>query len=167
MVDEWSRVKKRSVHKGDSNQPCVICREEFRLQTQVFLRTQYLVFFLRQTQSEALFERFQGSSPSPRAAHSPPLPFPNTLSTLPSGSYQTTKESVAGGAEERRLQSQELNDSFVQYCHTDVEAFLNDIDQLCHQAEECSISLRESTSRSRRRTIGGKYRKRFGPRLWK
>ncbi|KAF7667365.1 hypothetical protein LDENG_00065060 [Lucifuga dentata] len=33
--DEWTRVKARSVHQGDSAQPCVICREEFHLQPQV------------------------------------------------------------------------------------------------------------------------------------
>lgn len=34
--DEWTQIKARSVQQGDSTQPCVICREEFLLQPQVF-----------------------------------------------------------------------------------------------------------------------------------
>ncbi len=34
-VEEWAEVKTRSIEEEDSNQPCVICREEFRLQPQV------------------------------------------------------------------------------------------------------------------------------------
>ncbi|XP_072010059.1 RING finger protein 32 isoform X2 [Engystomops pustulosus] len=36
-TDEWVQVKRRSVQQGDSLQPCVICKEEFRLQSQVLL----------------------------------------------------------------------------------------------------------------------------------
>ncbi|KPP73961.1 hypothetical protein Z043_106915 [Scleropages formosus] len=36
-TQEWEHVKARSVQEGDSVQPCVICREEFRLQPQVLL----------------------------------------------------------------------------------------------------------------------------------
>ncbi|XP_044151067.1 RING finger protein 32 [Bufo gargarizans] len=35
--DEWSKVKQRSVQQGDSLQPCVICKEEFKLHPQVLL----------------------------------------------------------------------------------------------------------------------------------
>ncbi|KAG9476423.1 hypothetical protein GDO78_003137 [Eleutherodactylus coqui] len=35
--DEWSKVKQRSVEQGDSLQPCVICKEEFKLHPQVLL----------------------------------------------------------------------------------------------------------------------------------
>jgi len=34
-AEEWAEVKTRSIQEGDSTQPCVICREEFRLQPQV------------------------------------------------------------------------------------------------------------------------------------
>ncbi|CAB1349482.1 unnamed protein product, partial [Coregonus sp. 'balchen'] len=95
-VDEWSQVKSRSIHEGDSKQPCVICREEFRLQTQVLLSCSH-VFHRACLQA---FERFSGRKCCPMCRKE---------------QYET------------RLQ--ELNDSFVQYCHTDVEAFLNDIDQ--------------------------------------
>ncbi|XP_024248874.1 RING finger protein 32 isoform X2 [Oncorhynchus tshawytscha] len=55
-VDEWSQVKSRSIHEGDSKQPCVICREEFRLQTQVLLSCSH-VFHRACLQA---FERFSG-----------------------------------------------------------------------------------------------------------
>ncbi|KAM4026935.1 RING finger protein 32 isoform 1-T5 [Anomaloglossus baeobatrachus] len=35
--DEWFKVKQRSVEQGDSLQPCVICKEEFKLHPQVLL----------------------------------------------------------------------------------------------------------------------------------
>ncbi|XP_033964244.1 RING finger protein 32 isoform X3 [Pseudochaenichthys georgianus] len=35
--EDWTRVKMRSVHHGDSAQPCSICREEFHLHPQVLL----------------------------------------------------------------------------------------------------------------------------------
>ncbi|XP_077124714.1 RING finger protein 32 isoform X1 [Ranitomeya variabilis] len=35
--DEWLKVKRRSVEQGDSVQPCVICKEEFKLHPQVLL----------------------------------------------------------------------------------------------------------------------------------
>ncbi|XP_075067338.1 RING finger protein 32 [Mixophyes fleayi] len=35
--DEWMKVKQRSVEQGDSSQPCVICKEDFKLHLQVLL----------------------------------------------------------------------------------------------------------------------------------
>ncbi|XP_063780902.1 RING finger protein 32 isoform X2 [Pseudophryne corroboree] len=35
--DDWIKVKQRSVEQGDSLQPCVICKEEFKLHLQVCL----------------------------------------------------------------------------------------------------------------------------------
>lgn len=37
--DKWAQVKARSLQQGESEQPCAICREAFRLQPQVFPNT--------------------------------------------------------------------------------------------------------------------------------
>ncbi|XP_041670488.1 RING finger protein 32 isoform X5 [Cheilinus undulatus] len=52
--DEWMQVKARSVHQGESAQPCAICREEFQLQPQVLLSCSH-VFHQACLQA---FERF-------------------------------------------------------------------------------------------------------------
>ncbi|XP_015210270.1 RING finger protein 32 isoform X1 [Lepisosteus oculatus] len=60
-ADEWSKAKERSVHQGESDQPCVICKEEFRLQSQVLLSCSH-VFHRVCLQA---FERFSGRKSCP------------------------------------------------------------------------------------------------------
>lgn len=60
MEDEWMQVKARSAQQGESTQPCAICREEFRLQPQVFLHHSQppLIFCERALSSFFLFKVF-------------------------------------------------------------------------------------------------------------
>ncbi|XP_064410125.1 RING finger protein 32 [Latimeria chalumnae] len=60
-TSEWEKVKERSVQQGDSTQPCVICREEFRLQQQVLLSCSH-IFHRVCLQA---FERFSGKKTCP------------------------------------------------------------------------------------------------------
>ncbi|CAB1418604.1 unnamed protein product [Pleuronectes platessa] len=61
MEDEWMQVKARSVHQGESAQPCAICREEFCLQPQVLLSCSHV--FHRACLKA--FERFSGMKRCP------------------------------------------------------------------------------------------------------
>ncbi|XP_016336641.1 RING finger protein 32 isoform X2 [Sinocyclocheilus anshuiensis] len=60
-AEEWAEVKTRSIQEGDSTQPCVICREEFRLQPQVLLSCSH-VFHKVCLKS---FEKFSGRKSCP------------------------------------------------------------------------------------------------------
>ncbi|XP_034561946.1 RING finger protein 32 isoform X2 [Notolabrus celidotus] len=131
--DEWMQVKARSVQQGQSAQPCAICREEFHLQPQAF-------------------ERFSGRKCCPmcrkeqyetRVIHDAAQLFRHQCATRIQASwrgyatrkkYQNLRKTIC--PEDKRLRRkffeaklQELNDSFVRYCHTDTEAFLSDINR--------------------------------------
>ncbi|KAK9527660.1 hypothetical protein VZT92_014202 [Zoarces viviparus] len=146
--DEWTRVKARSVRQGDSAQPCAICREEFCLQPQVLLSCSH-VFHRACLQA---FERFSGRRCCPmcrkeqyetRVIHDAARLFRHQCATriqacwrgyLARKRYRKLRQSV--WPKDKRLRRkffeaklQELNDSFVQYCHTDTEAFLTDINR--------------------------------------
>ncbi|KAK1885378.1 RING finger protein 32 [Dissostichus eleginoides] len=170
--EDWTRVKMRSVHHGDSAQPCSICREEFHLHPQVFIQHSrdweyvitHLVFHRRgfgdtkkdtltssQSLSICLREVFweevlpdvqkrsvRNPSDSPRSA---PVQTPmcHQDSSMLAGlccpkRYRELRKSSCPKDKRLRRQFfeaklQELNDSFVRYCHTDTEAFLSEIDR--------------------------------------
>ncbi|KAK2886566.1 RING finger protein 32 [Channa argus] len=164
--EEWSQVKARSVHQGESAQPCAICREEFRMQHQVLLSCSH-VFHKACLQA---FERFSGRKCCPicrreqyetRVIHDAARLFRNQCATRIQACwrgyvarkwYSHVKKTIC--PKDRQLRRkffeaklQELNDSFVRYCHTDMEAFLSDIDhslsssrQVFQQLERKSIS---------------------------
>ncbi|KAM8979901.1 RING finger protein 32 [Sarcophilus harrisii] len=60
-VEEWAKVKERSIKQGDSMHPCPICREEFELQSQVLLSCSH-VFHKACLQA---FEQFTGKKTCP------------------------------------------------------------------------------------------------------
>ncbi|KAL1006804.1 hypothetical protein UPYG_G00077360 [Umbra pygmaea] len=147
-VDEWTQVKLRSIHEGDSKQPCVICREQFCLQTQVLLCCSH-VFHRACLQA---FERFSGRKCCPmcrkehyetRVIHDGARLFKEECAVRIQACwrgytvrkwYRDLRKTVPPKDKQLRqrffeTKFQELNDSFVQYCRTDVEAFLNDIDR--------------------------------------
>ncbi|KAJ8376780.1 hypothetical protein SKAU_G00073600 [Synaphobranchus kaupii] len=155
-VDEWSRVKSRSVDEGDSSQPCAICREEFQLQPQVLLSCSH-VFHRVCLQS---FEKFSGRKCCPmcRKAH-------YETRVIHDGArlyrvkcairiqacwrgcmvrkwYRQVRKTVPPKDKglrrkffERKFQ--ELNDSLVRSCDTNVEEFLSAID--CDLASSRSV----------------------------
>ncbi|AWP20526.1 RING finger protein 32 isoform 4 [Scophthalmus maximus] len=148
MEDEWMQVKARSAQQGESTQPCAICREEFRLQPQVLLSCSH-VFHRACLQA---FERFSGRKCCPmcrreqyetRLIHDAARLFRHHCATRIQACwrgyvarkwYRHTRKTVS--PKDKRLRRkffeaklQELNDSFVRYCHTDTEAFLSDIDR--------------------------------------
>ncbi|KAI3354839.1 hypothetical protein L3Q82_004645 [Scortum barcoo] len=131
--DEWARVKARSVEQGESAQPCAICKEEFRLQPQAF-------------------ERFSGRKCCPmcrkeqyetRVIHDAARLFRHQCATriqacwrgyVARKKYRQLRRSICPKDKQLRrkffeAKLQELNDSFVRYCHTDTEAFLSDINR--------------------------------------
>ncbi|XP_019943044.2 RING finger protein 32 [Paralichthys olivaceus] len=148
MEDEWLQVKARSVQQGESAQPCAICREEFRLQPQVLLSCSH-VFHRACLQA---FERFSGMKRCPmcrreryetRMIHDAARLFRHQSATRIQACwrgyvarkwYKRMRKTIC--PKDKRLRRkffeaklQELNDSFVRYCHTDTEAFLSDIDR--------------------------------------
>ncbi|XP_067108244.1 RING finger protein 32 [Osmerus mordax] len=147
-VDEWSRVKARSVDEGDSAQPCVICREEFRLQAQVLLSCSH-VFHRVCLQA---FESFAGRKCCPmcrkaqyetRVIHDGARLFRERCATriqtcwrgyVARKWYRNMRKTIPPKDKHLRRRYfeeklRELNDSFVQSCHTDIEDFLSEIDQ--------------------------------------
>ncbi|KAJ8010173.1 hypothetical protein DPEC_G00072240 [Dallia pectoralis] len=147
-VDEWTQVKLRSIHEGDSKQPCVICKEEFRLQSQVLLCCSH-VFHKDCLQA---FERFSKRKCCPmcrkeqyetRVIHDGARLFKERCASRIQACwrgyvvrklYRHLRKTVPPKDKLLRkiyfeTKFQELNDSLVQSCHTDVEAFLNDIDR--------------------------------------
>ncbi|XP_026218641.1 RING finger protein 32 [Anabas testudineus] len=164
--DEWTQVKGRSVQQGDSAQPCAICREEFCIQPQVLLSCSH-VFHKVCLQA---FERFSGRKCCPmcrreqyetRVIHDAARLFRHQCATRIQALwrgyaarkwYSHVKKTICPKDKLLRrkffeAKLQELNDSFVRYCHTDMEAFLSDIDrslsssrQVFQQLERKSIS---------------------------
>nr|XP_020457866.1 RING finger protein 32 [Monopterus albus] len=145
---EWALVKARSVAQEESNQPCAVCREEFRLQTQVLLSCSH-VFHRACLQA---FERFSGRKCCPmcrreqyetRVIHDAAHLFRHQCATriqacwrgyVVRRQYRQVRKTICPKDKELRrkffeAKLQELNDSFVQYCHSNTEAFLSDIDR--------------------------------------
>ncbi|KAM3593050.1 uncharacterized protein V6R79_005094 [Siganus canaliculatus] len=146
--DEWVQVKARSVQQEESAQPCVICKEEFLLQPQVLLSCSH-VFHRACLQA---FERFSRKKCCPmcrreqyetRVINDAAQLFRHKSATRIQAcwrgyaarkSYRKLRKSIC--PKDKRLRRkyfeeklQELNDSFVRYCHTDTEAFLSDINR--------------------------------------
>ncbi|KAM9839715.1 RING finger protein 32 [Aulostomus maculatus] len=145
---EWTQVKARSAQEGESEQPCAICREAFCLQLQVLLSCSH-VFHRACLQA---FERFSGRKCCPicrreqyetRVIHDAARLYRNVCATriqacwrgyVARKLYRHKRKTVCPKDQQQRrkffeAKLQELNDSFVQYCHTDTEAFLSDIDR--------------------------------------
>ncbi|XP_042366153.1 RING finger protein 32 [Plectropomus leopardus] len=146
--DEWTQVKTRSVQQGDSAQPCAVCREEFCLQPQVLLSCSHV--FHRACLHA--FERFSGRKCCPmcrkeqyetRVIHDAARLFRHQCATRIQACwrgyaarkrYRKLRKSICPKDKQLRrkffeAKLQELNDSFVRYCHTDTEAFLSDINR--------------------------------------
>ncbi|XP_061096676.1 RING finger protein 32 [Conger conger] len=146
-VDEWSRVKWRSVDQGDSSQPCAICREEFRLQPQVLLSCSH-VFHRVCLQA---FERFSGRKCCPmcrkeqyqtRVIHDGARLYREKSAVRIQacwrgyvvrkwyGEVRKTVPPKDKGLRRKFFEQkfQELSDSLVRSCDTDVEEFLSAID---------------------------------------
>ncbi|XP_064188850.1 RING finger protein 32 [Anguilla rostrata] len=155
-ADEWSRVKSRSVDEGDSSQPCVICREEFRLQPQVLLSCSH-VFHRVCLQA---FEKFSGRKCCPmcrkeqyqtRVIHDGAHLYREKCAVRIQACwrgyvvrewYRQVRKTVPPKDKglrrkffERKFQ--ELSDSFVRSCDTNVEEFLSAID--CELASSRSV----------------------------
>ncbi|KAM4719098.1 RING finger protein 32 [Anableps anableps] len=146
--DEWIQVKMRSILQEESAKPCAICKEDFHLQAQVLLSCSH-VFHRKCLQA---FERYSGRKCCPmcrrenyetRVIHDAARLYRHHCATRIQAywrSYVVRKryknvqklkfpkdKKLRRQFLEERLQ--ELNDSFVRYCHTDMEAFLSDIDR--------------------------------------
>ncbi|KAI7814903.1 RING finger protein 32, partial [Triplophysa rosa] len=147
-AEEWAEVKARSIQEGDSSQPCAICREEFRLQPQVLLSCSH-VFHKVCLKS---FEKFSCSKSCPmcrkeqyetRVIYDGAQLYREKCALriqafwrgyLVRKRYQTIRKHVPPKDHRLRRQFfekkfQEMNDSLVRSCSTDVEAFLKDIDR--------------------------------------
>ncbi|XP_036378790.1 RING finger protein 32 [Megalops cyprinoides] len=145
--DEWNRVKLRSVNEGDSSQPCVICREEFRLQPQVLLSCSHV---FHRVCLEA-FEKFSGRKCCPmcrrrqyetRVIHDGARLYRQKCAIRIQACwrgyvvrkwYRDIRKTVPPKDKHLRRKFfegkfQELNDSFVQSCNTNIEEFLQAID---------------------------------------
>uniref|UniRef100_A0A8C6UXF2 Ring finger protein 32 n=1 Tax=Neogobius melanostomus TaxID=47308 RepID=A0A8C6UXF2_9GOBI len=144
---QWTLVKVRSVQQGESARPCAICKEEFRLKPQVLLSCSHI---FHRACIEA-FEKFSGRKCCPvcrrqqyetRVIHDAARLYRHHCAIRIQACwrryvkrkwYLNVKKSRCPRKKllrqrffEEKLQ--ELSDSFVQYCHTDTEAFLSDID---------------------------------------
>ncbi|MGH0159206.1 UNVERIFIED_CONTAM: hypothetical protein FKN15_036970, partial [Acipenser sinensis] len=130
-ADDWVKVKERSVQQGESSQPCVICKEEFGLQQQAF-------------------ERFSGKKTCPmcrkelyetRVIHDGARLYKTKCATSGTRFYVLS------------FQLQEMNDSFLKSCDTNIDEFLSEIDNsvasskgVLHQFEkECGSEISEET----------------------
>ncbi|KAJ8277599.1 hypothetical protein GJAV_G00077370 [Gymnothorax javanicus] len=157
-ADEWNRVKSRSVDQGDSSQPCVICREEFRLQPQVLLSCSHVFHRV----CLLAFEKFSGRKCCPmcrkeqyqtRVIHDGARLFREEcavrIQTCWRGYmvrkwYRQVRKTVPPQDKSLRRKFfeqkfQELSDSFVRSCDTNVEEFLCAID--------CELALSRSVFR--------------------
>nr|XP_061809765.1 RING finger protein 32-like [Nerophis lumbriciformis] len=146
--EEWTMVKVRSVQQRESEQPCAICKEAFRLQAQVLLSCSH-VFHKACLQA---FERFSGRKCCPMCRREPYQTrviydaarlFRNQCATriqalwrgyMARKWYGKIRKTVC--PKDKRLRRkffeaklQELSEAFVRRCHTDTEAFLSDIDR--------------------------------------
>lgn len=147
-AEEWAEVKTRSILEGDSTQPCAICREEFRLQPQVLLSCSH-VFHKVCLKS---FEKFSGKKCCPmcrKEQYETRVIYDGArlyrekcalrIQTLWRGYvvrkwYSNIRKHVPPKDQHLRRRFfekkfQEMNESLVQSCSTDVEEFLNDIDR--------------------------------------
>ncbi|KAF6737686.1 RING finger protein 32 [Oryzias melastigma] len=147
--EDWIEVKKRSLLREESAQPCTICREEFRLHPQVVLLSCSHVFHRTCLQA---FERFSGRKRCPicrreqyetRVIHDAARLFRHQCAIRIQAhwrgysarkSYREIRRTKCPKDKKLRRRFfedrlQELNDSFVRYCHTDTEDFLRDIDR--------------------------------------
>ncbi|KAG9348037.1 hypothetical protein JZ751_004057 [Albula glossodonta] len=146
-AQEWRRVKTRSVDEGDSSQPCVICREEFRLQPQVLLSCSH-VFHKVCLQA---FEKFSGRKSCPmcrkeqyetRVIHDGARLYREKCAVRIQAYwrgyvirkwYTQIKKTVPPKDKQLRRKFyekkfQELNDSLVRSCDNNVDEFLSTID---------------------------------------
>ncbi|XP_024135930.1 RING finger protein 32 [Oryzias melastigma] len=146
--EDWIEVKKRSLLREESAQPCTICREEFRLHPQVLLSCSHV---FHRTCLQA-FERFSGRKRCPicrreqyetRVIHDAARLFRHQCAIRIQAhwrgysarkSYREIRRTKCPKDKKLRRRFfedrlQELNDSFVRYCHTDTEDFLRDIDR--------------------------------------
>ncbi|XP_020791294.2 RING finger protein 32 [Boleophthalmus pectinirostris] len=145
--EQWSLIKVRSVQQRESIYPCAICKEEFHLKPQVLLSCSH-VFHRACVQA---FEKFSRQKSCPvcrrqqyktRVIHDAANLFRHQCATRIQAWWRGytirkwyTNAMKTRCPKEKLLRQrffeeklQELNDSFVQYCHTDTEAFLSDID---------------------------------------
>uniref|UniRef100_A0A8C7WYY7 Ring finger protein 32 n=1 Tax=Oryzias sinensis TaxID=183150 RepID=A0A8C7WYY7_9TELE len=145
---DWIEVRKRSLLREESAQPCTICREEFRLQPQVLLCCSHV---FHRTCLQA-FERFSGRKRCPvcrreqyetRVIHDAARLFRHQCAIRIQAywrgysarkSYREIMRTKCPKDKKLRRRFfedrlQELNDSFVRHCHTDTEDFLRDIDR--------------------------------------
>ncbi|KAJ0022857.1 hypothetical protein NQD34_014991, partial [Periophthalmus magnuspinnatus] len=145
--EQWSLVKVRSVQQGESINPCAICKEDFHLKPQVLLSCSH-VFHRACVQA---FEKFSRQKCCPvcrrhqyetRVIHDAANLFRHQCATKIQAWWRgyTIRKWYINVMKTRCPQEkllrrrffeeklQELNDSFVQYCHMDTEAFLSDID---------------------------------------
>ncbi|XP_072543138.1 RING finger protein 32 [Salminus brasiliensis] len=146
-TEEWTEVKSRSLQEGDSTQPCVICTEEFRLQPQVLLSCSH-VFHKVCLKS---LERFTGRKCCPlcrrepyetRVIHDGARLYREKCAVRIQAcwrgfaarkSYRTMRKLVPPNDPRLRRRYfeekfQEMNDSLVRSCCSDVEEFLRDVD---------------------------------------
>ncbi|XP_022533481.2 RING finger protein 32 [Astyanax mexicanus] len=147
-AEEWAEVKSRSLQEGDSAQPCVICTEEFRLQPQVLLSCSH-VFHKVCLKS---LERFSGRRCCPlcrrepyetRVIHDGAKLYREKcavrIQTCWRGfaarkSYRAVRKLIPPNHPQLRRRYfeekfQEINESLVRSCCSDVEVFLLDVDQ--------------------------------------
>ncbi|XP_036451918.1 RING finger protein 32 [Colossoma macropomum] len=146
-AEEWTEVKSRSLQEGDSTQPCVICTEEFRLLPQVLLSCSH-VFHKACLKS---FERFSGRKCCPmcrreqyetRVIHDGARLYREKCAIRIQARwrgfaarkwYRNVRKLVPPHDPRLRRQFfeakfQDLNDSLVRSCCSDVEEFLCDVD---------------------------------------
>ncbi|XP_063063153.1 RING finger protein 32 isoform X2 [Engraulis encrasicolus] len=162
---EWEQVKRRSVQEGDSSQPCVICREQFRLQPQVLLSCTH-VFHKACLKA---FERYSGRKCCPmcrreqyetRVIHEGARIYRHQCivriqawwrGCMARRWYRDVRRTVP--PKDKRLRQQffenklqEMSDSLVQACHTDTEAFLNAIESSVAQSRLVFQEMEETTT---------------------
>ncbi|XP_033856958.2 RING finger protein 32 [Acipenser ruthenus] len=171
-ADDWIKVKERSVQQGESSQPCVICKEEFGLQQQVLLSCSH-VFHRVCLQA---FERFSGKKTCPmcrkelyetRVIHDGARLYKTKCATRIQACwrayivrkwYSHLRKTVPPKDTKLRRnffeqKLQEMNDSFLKSCDTNIDEFLSEIDNsvasskgVLHQFEkECGLEISEDT----------------------
>ncbi|TSS97569.1 RING finger protein 32 [Bagarius yarrelli] len=136
-TDEWMGMKSRSLLNGDSSQPCSICTEEFRLQPQACLRK---------------FEHFSGRKCCPlcrteqyetRVIHDGARLYRENCALriqawwrgcIARQRYKDLRKVVP--PKDPRLRHrffvekfQQINESLVQSCHSNIDSFLRDLDR--------------------------------------
>ncbi|MCJ8731994.1 hypothetical protein PDJAM_G00205740 [Pangasius djambal] len=143
-ADQWMAVKSRTLLNGDSTQPCIICTEEFRLQPQACLRK---------------FERFSGRKCCPlcrteqyetRVIHDGARLYREKCALriqawwrgcVARKWYRGVRKVVPPNDPQLRRRFfeekfQEMNESLVQSCSSDVDSFLREIDRSVAQSRD-------------------------------